>query len=444
MDHARTMSFGNVSLLAVLMFFLAACGGGGGASSSGFRITSQPESVTLYEGEVIELSVATNKTSGVIYQWYRNGTSLSSERSATLRINSAKLTDAGNYHVTARYFGDTLTSGTAAVVVLEPEVPPYITAQPASIERAAGDLIRLTVTAGGLSPLTYQWFKDGALIPGATNRIYQIASADYEDAGAYRVEVTNSLGFVVSDEVDVTVVRQRATGLWSGTVGDSQADMIVPPSGEMLMIRFKGASQVSGAYRGQINTREGRWWMPRADGQAIIAGLESTAFYQLAVNDATGSNLTPRLSMSGTLRLFEAPEDVIPALNHSLSLSYLTALSQRVTPINSLAGHWRFLNDLSEVLISITLNENGVIVGDSYVYEPCAVTGSLQPVPDSTAFYSVTLNYANRPPFGCGVNGLVEKGYALIRSEEGPMLAWYLYSEEDGEMDGFFYIPTRQ
>ena len=55
-----------------------------------------------------------------------------------------------------------------------------------------GGAIDLSVTATGLAgQLTYQWFKDGAALDGATNATYHVDQAAPSDAGTYTCQVTD-------------------------------------------------------------------------------------------------------------------------------------------------------------------------------------------------------------------------------------------------------------
>lgn len=69
----------------------------------------------------------------------------------------------------------------------------------------AGDAVALSVTAMGQRPFTYQWFKDGVVMPDATRATYERAAATEADAGTYSVVVTNALGAATSNSVALTV-----------------------------------------------------------------------------------------------------------------------------------------------------------------------------------------------------------------------------------------------
>lgn len=68
-----------------------------------------------------------------------------------------------------------------------------------------GDTVRLRVDAGGTPPLSYQWRKDGTLIPGATSSTFSKANAESSDAGNYEVVISNAQGSVTSERANVSI-----------------------------------------------------------------------------------------------------------------------------------------------------------------------------------------------------------------------------------------------
>ncbi|MBI2511328.1 MAG: immunoglobulin domain-containing protein [Opitutae bacterium] len=86
-----------------------------------------------------------------------------------------------------------------------PALAPLIAQQPAAQTVALGDPATFSVTALGVPAATYQWYKDGNVISGATAATYTIAAAGASDPAAYSVVVTNSAGSATSDLAPLTV-----------------------------------------------------------------------------------------------------------------------------------------------------------------------------------------------------------------------------------------------
>jgi subtilisin family serine protease/outer membrane protein assembly factor BamB len=94
----------------------------------------------------------------------------------------------------------------------ETNTAPAISAQPTSRTIAIGSSTTLSVTVDGQAPLTFQWYLNGAAIPGATQSSYTITNATAASAGAYTVVITNSLGSVTSAAATVSVATASNLG----------------------------------------------------------------------------------------------------------------------------------------------------------------------------------------------------------------------------------------
>lgn len=83
-----------------------------------------------------------------------------------------------------------------------------ITQHPLSTQVGEGQELRLSVTATGTGPLTYQWRKSEVPIPLATASEWIVPEALLSDQGSYDVIVTNPAGSVPSESATVAVHRQ--------------------------------------------------------------------------------------------------------------------------------------------------------------------------------------------------------------------------------------------
>jgi hypothetical protein len=80
-----------------------------------------------------------------------------------------------------------------------------ITTQPVSLAVNPGSPATLSVVAAGTVPITYQWFKAGAQIAGATTATLSLTSVQPSDAGAYSVLLTNVAGSLTSSTAQLSV-----------------------------------------------------------------------------------------------------------------------------------------------------------------------------------------------------------------------------------------------
>ena len=164
-------------------------------------ITTPPASQTVSVGTAVTLSVVA--TGNPTFQWKKNGLTIADATGATFAIASAQPSDSGNYTVDVTNSGGTVTSEAATLTVNA--IAPTITTQPTAQSTTLGAAATFTTAASGTAPLTYQWQKDAADIPGATSATYTVAAAQISDAAQYRVVVTNSAGSATSNAVALTL-----------------------------------------------------------------------------------------------------------------------------------------------------------------------------------------------------------------------------------------------
>ena len=84
---------------------------------------------------------------------------------------------------------------------------PQITTQPSDVSVAIGQSAAFSVTAAGVSPLSYQWQRNGSAVAGATSSTYALSSASAGDNGAvFRCVVSNPWGSDTSNGATLTVI----------------------------------------------------------------------------------------------------------------------------------------------------------------------------------------------------------------------------------------------
>jgi len=92
-----------------------------------------------------------------------------------------------------------------SVYVTVNQGPTIITSQPSSSSINGGASATFSVSATGLGTLTYQWFKNGVAISGATSASYTVSNATGSDNGNYTVDVTGTCGTATSNAAQLTV-----------------------------------------------------------------------------------------------------------------------------------------------------------------------------------------------------------------------------------------------
>jgi hypothetical protein len=106
-------------------------------------ITMAPQSVAVTEGQPVELSVGASGTAPFTYQWRQDGVEIAGAVSATLSINAAGLSSAGDYDVVVSNASGSATSAAATVTVYPlPTVDPLLIQVDGRVQE-----VQITVTA---------------------------------------------------------------------------------------------------------------------------------------------------------------------------------------------------------------------------------------------------------------------------------------------------------
>ena len=160
-----------------------------------------------------ELKLSANVVGAVKYEWKLNGVTLFDETSpsrtvsgsntAELTIKGLRVADGGAYTLEAtNAFGTTVSR--QALVQL-PGLPVF-TQQPVEpLGLKAGNVIRLNVQVSGPGPISYTWYKNGALLTRTTVPSVEVKAKTTQASGLYKVIATNPYGSQTSKEVRVTI-----------------------------------------------------------------------------------------------------------------------------------------------------------------------------------------------------------------------------------------------
>ena len=174
-------------------------------TSSDIVILTQPSSVSLTENQGFSLYVQATSDWGISYQWYKNDDEIPGANSAVYSVSDSVLSDAGIYKVLISHDFSEITSLSASVNITKLSKQLEITQQPQNLSISEGDPIFLSVEVTNDSSLSYQWQKNGSIIPGASSNIFTIANSSLSDEGNYRVTISNNEKQISSNFVNVWV-----------------------------------------------------------------------------------------------------------------------------------------------------------------------------------------------------------------------------------------------
>lgn len=166
-------------------------------------IKMQPKDVTALDGKTVKLNAKVNGTA-LSYQWYFNNTPIFGATSSTLTIPDLEADELGDYYLGAQNAVSAATTRVAHVTFL----PALIKTQPKDVTATAGGVAKFKVKATGAA-LSYQWYFNDALLPGATNTTLTLANVHSNDDGDYYVIASNAVSTNASRHVRLTVVAAK-------------------------------------------------------------------------------------------------------------------------------------------------------------------------------------------------------------------------------------------
>jgi hypothetical protein len=269
-------------------------------------ITTQPQSQTKTVGQSVTFSVSATG-GGLSYQWYQSkagASPIAGATSSSYTIASVVADDAANYLCIVTNSVGSTTSSSALLTVL---TIPSIVTDPTSKTVAVGQPVTFSVAANG-GNLSWQWYKGGTAISGATSYSYTIASVAASDAGSYYCVASNSVGSATS----ATAVLSIATApvITSQPTSFSVCQYAFPSSNLQVQVSSGAAYQY-------------QWYM--ANGQPVAGETfklfgttpsATTSYYCIVTDPAT--NLTTK-SSTATITILPVPASMPNITNTSWS-----------------------------------------------------------------------------------------------------------------------------
>jgi len=253
-------------------------------------VAAAPSTLVGTIGHDVTLAGIFTASEELTYQWSYNGTPIFGATSRGLTLNNLTNGQAGTYTVTATGV-TTGTTVTNTVTLLVVNGPPQITQQPSGGTAQSGAAFTFTVAASGSGTLNYQWFRNNLALAGATSATLTLNSASVNDAGTYRVEVSNASGTTVSSDATLGISSTgAAAAFWDDT------ETVFSPN--RLVHDGNGKMYAS--------------WNVSVRNQDVVNGIHAGSFYRLDENtgavdptfvwdERLGSPLFPAIQTDGKI-----------------------------------------------------------------------------------------------------------------------------------------------
>lgn len=170
-------------------------------------IIALSSSKSVNAGSRTSIAVIANGAAPFIYQWRFNGANIPGATNAILGFPGITVEQAGSYSVTVSNPSGSVTSGATVLTV---NALPFITSNPSGRVVPAGTNVTFTATASGAAPLFYQWRKNGADIPLATQASVTLTNVARTNSGVYSMVVSNALGTATSANAGLRVLVSQS------------------------------------------------------------------------------------------------------------------------------------------------------------------------------------------------------------------------------------------
>lgn len=199
-------------------------------------ITLQPSSQHKLAGQNVTFDVEAAGES-LSYQWYRGEAPLTDDEKISgatkslLTVSNVLKADEAGYFVVVSDAGSSVTSQVAALTVSDP----VIIGHPASQSRNPVEKVTFNVAATGTLPLSYQWWKDGERIPGATDPVLTLTNLLSADVGSYWAVVENAHGSVTSIVAQLIFNYVTLQNAFEPGADVSITSAAVQPDGKILL-----------------------------------------------------------------------------------------------------------------------------------------------------------------------------------------------------------------
>ncbi|WCJ59323.1 immunoglobulin domain-containing protein [Fontisphaera persica] len=232
--------------------------------------------------------------------------------------------------------------------------PLSFTSQPQSATALVGQTVQFQVGVTGSEPIAYQWQRQGTNLPGATNFILALPNLQTNQAGAYRVIVSNPVSSLTSTAATLTVLAPPVI------VTPPQSQTV--PQGALVQFTVSASGTAPLTYQ---------WYkdhtpLPNANLSVLLLpnaqSFDAGAYHVVITNIAGAVTSSP-----ATLTVLLPP--IITEQPHSQTVLAGSAVTFRVTALGATAYQWRRNNANLPAANGPVLSLTAVTTNDAGFYQ---------------------------------------------------------------------------
>jgi hypothetical protein len=317
-----------------------------------------------------------------------------------------------------------------------PDVPPTITAQPASQTVAIGSTVTFTVLSSGTPPFTYTWFHNGELVSGAGDYTLSFSQVQTNNSGEYQVVVSNAVGSATS-----TVATLTVTQLAPVILTQPQDQTVNVGSNALISVTASGAAPLryQWLFKGRALYGATRSLLGISNVQPANAGG-----YSCRVGNSYGAvtSAIANLTVVGV-----APSIMVQPLSQTVPAGTNLALNVQATGSPPLYYQWRLNGTNLPGATRTSLTLNNVRTNQSGLYSVVVTNWMGFATSDDVL---LTVLYVNHPPvannqaLSVGYQGSVEIVLAGSDSDNDPLTYSIVTPPSHGTLTGAPPLLTYQ
>lgn len=246
-------------------------------------LNSQPVSTSVYEGGSTTFAMSASSSNAITYTWYKNGVATGSN-SNSLSISNATLGSAGTY--SCRITDGTTTINCNPFTLTVNEIV-RITSQPSNQALNAGASASLSIAATGTAPISYQWYRNGTALSGATTSTLNLANVSTTDSGSYYCVVTNPGSSATSGTASLSIAANasgKAQISWNAPTSREDGSALIASEIAGYELYYSGSNSASLTKLASVSS---------AETSVVVDELATgTHYFAIATLDNSGQQST--------------------------------------------------------------------------------------------------------------------------------------------------------
>lgn len=296
-------------------------------------IITHPMDVFIPTGSNATFSISASGTAPLGYQWRFGGVNIPNATNTSITITNAQNANVGLYSAVVANKAGTATSSNASLML---GTFPFFVTPPQSITNVVGANVSFSVTAGGTTPLFYQWAFNGAALANQTNATLNLINIQVASGGPYTIIVSNLFG-AVTNAATLTVAAPPAFSPGPGGGGpDGQPQSLTVVQGQNATFSANAVGSTPLAYQWRYggNNLVGAT-NPSVTLTNVLAA--QAGLYSVVVSNPFGNTT----SSNATLTVLVPPTIIIQPVSQTLTQGATLNLSVTATGSPTLTYQWR-------------------------------------------------------------------------------------------------------